>query len=102
MNWNPVNGTCANCGDNEAAHEWRCTKCGTQSFELGTCGCGAVHLPKSACECHKSISLYCAAPKRRLTPEQYSAEQQMREFFTHDGYDWHDAEVKRLSRAWMS
>ncbi len=62
---------CNHCGAPEAEHEWRCDECGVRSTEIGTCGCGAVHMPKAACDCHRSWGLYCPESLRTITGDEY-------------------------------
>jgi hypothetical protein len=101
---------CANCRELEHAHEWRCTRCGVQSLELDTCGCGAEHFPKPACECHSAWGLFCPAAKRRITRAQWEEQQHIRELHANvpdwnelaKVWTWEWEEAERLWKAALS
>lgn len=95
---------CTNCGEHESKHEYHCSKCGMQATEIGTCGCGEVHMPKWPCECKASMGLWCPAEKRKITAAQYDESKTVGKLADslnpeiRAGWTWSDAEVERLWR----
>ena len=106
---NPYDGGVCKCGAPQGVHEWRCDECGTLAARIGTCGCGAVHMPEPGCDCKRSMSLYCPADRRTIDDEEWAeherAQATYKELRDKLGPDaWHEgrfrvAEAERLRGA---